>query len=521
MNFFTMQPTKKVKLGNVFQLDLNTTSELEKEYLESMPYQHSVIKSLFSDSLLRKVREEILANLEFTEKETDIYKVNQTGDLANLDKLPPSELAMLSNLFELRNAIYSRSFREFIQKITGVSGLSSSNVDLSINNYKNGCHLLNHDDVIGTRAVSFILYLPDPDVEWLATDGGRLELYPVVEMGTPANEPSKMVLPVWNTFAFFAVQPGYSFHSVEEVFGEKERLSISGWFHFAQPGEPEYCQQPIQARKEGKSTLNQLLEKDSVGVMDYEEEFGDLEAHDLEILKKYLNPAYLQPRNLNSVTEVFKNEGSLELHHFLNKQVEELVHNITDHYDSNLANNIQSHGTAIPDGWECKGPPHLMRYVSMIQDDGLFGELRTFFRGESFRKWVNQVTGLVPISRRVQVRRFRPSLDYTLALSSPTSFLDVNLSLTAVHEDFCDGDVGGYSNYMNPSDPNSDAAIYSKISANEDDELLTTGAFWNRLHIVRRKPGMLKFIKYVSASAPWSRWDIEGEYLCNTDVIEE
>lgn len=44
-----------------------------------------------------------------------------------------------------------------------------------------GGHLLNHDDVIGTRAISFIIYLTDPDDSWTAENGGALELYPLVE----------------------------------------------------------------------------------------------------------------------------------------------------------------------------------------------------------------------------------------------------------------------------------------------------------------------------------------------------
>ena len=42
-----------------------------------------------------------------------------------------------------------------------------------------GCHLLCHDDVIGTRRVSYIIYLTDPDDEWEERDGGALELYPI------------------------------------------------------------------------------------------------------------------------------------------------------------------------------------------------------------------------------------------------------------------------------------------------------------------------------------------------------
>lgn len=49
----------------------------------------------------------------------------------------------------------------------------------SIHQSYEGCHLLCHDDVIGTRRVSYIIYLTDPDEEWLKEDGGALELYPL------------------------------------------------------------------------------------------------------------------------------------------------------------------------------------------------------------------------------------------------------------------------------------------------------------------------------------------------------
>ena len=54
--------------------------------------------------------------------------------------------------------------------------------------------------------------------------------------GTPATDPSAELLPAWNSMAFFTVAPGRSFHSVQEVFAEdKPRLSISGWYHAAEP----------------------------------------------------------------------------------------------------------------------------------------------------------------------------------------------------------------------------------------------------------------------------------------------
>ena len=43
--------------------------------------------------------------------------------------------------------------------------------------YARGGHLLCHDDVIGTRCVSYILYLSRPGQQWVPRLGGALELY--------------------------------------------------------------------------------------------------------------------------------------------------------------------------------------------------------------------------------------------------------------------------------------------------------------------------------------------------------
>jgi Rps23 Pro-64 3,4-dihydroxylase Tpa1-like proline 4-hydroxylase len=140
---------------------------------------------------------------------------------------------------------------------------------MSVNTYRKGCHLLNHDDVIGTRRVSYILYMPLPNYQlWQEQWGGALELYPVKEKeeGTqgvlePEPVPTKSIPPAWNQFILFEVQPGRSFHSVQEVVvGEGEdgwqRLSISGWFHAAQPGEDGYEGDVAQS---GPSSREQLV----------------------------------------------------------------------------------------------------------------------------------------------------------------------------------------------------------------------------------------------------------------------
>jgi hypothetical protein len=60
----------------------------------------------------------------------------------------------------------------------------------------------------------------------------------------------------------FEVQPGKSFHSVEEVVVDtdrygRQRLSISGWFHKAQPGEEDYDADDVEL--DTHSSLKQLV----------------------------------------------------------------------------------------------------------------------------------------------------------------------------------------------------------------------------------------------------------------------
>lgn len=77
---------------------------------------------------------------------------------------------------------------------------------MSVNSYRKGCHLLNHDDVIDTRRVSYILYMPisgpgKSEHEWKTEWGGALELYDVIEkdgIKEPNAQPAKAIPPSWN-----------------------------------------------------------------------------------------------------------------------------------------------------------------------------------------------------------------------------------------------------------------------------------------------------------------------------------
>lgn len=185
--------------------------------------------------------------------------------MASLSYLTAEQLALLPGLLQLRDSLYSPQFRNFVRTVTGCGPLSGSKQDMSVNTYRSGCHLLNHDDVIGSRRVSYILYMPLPyGTKWDPAWGGALELYDTQpgpsSVPEPQSVPVKSIPPSWNQFVFFEVQPGKSFHSVEEVVVDytdgRQRLSISGWFHAAQEGEDGYDPDPVP---ELKSSLEQLV----------------------------------------------------------------------------------------------------------------------------------------------------------------------------------------------------------------------------------------------------------------------
>lgn len=547
----TQRPAKRLKTNSrrsseplhLFSsglLDETSRSKHAQLYADSKPYHHSVIPTLFQDDLVRAVREEIKENLVFTEKETDIYKVNQTGDLANLDGLGSEELSKLQSLSQLRNALYSETFRSFLRSVTSVGPLSGTKIDMSINNYTQGCHLLNHDDVIGTRSISYILYLPNPDEPWLPEYGGALELYPVKSKGIPVDEPSLILSPSWNQFIMFAVQPGHSFHSVEEVVATgKERLSISGWFHIAQEGESGYSPDSNATEKleeqQSKSTLEQLLSSSQNDYDEYSEAFvetEDLSEEDMEALKKLINPQYLDLRTLVQVNDKFCEESHIQLTNILREDVAEKLRRVLldkDASDGLQATKMTPHGTGVGRGWKIEGPPHRHRYL-VLDDEAqetdesckLLEEVQTSLRSTAFRKWLSIATSLTPISRKSTVRRFRPGLDYTLATSNDRSLVEVNLCMTPPNEEvWGEGEVGGYCCFMAPHE-DEDAAVYkTSTSEEEDGVLLTTQADWNKLTIVLRDPGILSFTKYVAVKAGGSRWDCLGQYTFATDESDE
>ena len=100
------------------------------KYISATPYSHLHIQSLCPPDVLKLIHEEVKLNLRANFKETDLFKVFQTDELAVLDDNASEK--KFTNLIKLRDAIYSEKFRNLVSKITGVNDLTER-VDCSTN----------------------------------------------------------------------------------------------------------------------------------------------------------------------------------------------------------------------------------------------------------------------------------------------------------------------------------------------------------------------------------------------------
>ncbi|KAI9869106.1 MAG: hypothetical protein M1813_002930 [Trichoglossum hirsutum] len=514
--------------------DGHVLESYRREYAKSKPYKHGVIRSLISDELLRSVRNEIQENLHFSPKETDIYKIHQSGDLANLDGLDDSSLAKLPSLLKLRDALYSTTFREELARITGSGPLSGKKTDMAINVYTPGCYLLCHDDVIGSRRVSYILYLTDPDKPWRAEWGGALRLYDTTSIEdeedghvtrVPEPEPTLSIPPSFNQLTFFAVQPGESFHDVEEVRacepgeaeGEDEggrvRMAISGWFHIPQKGEDGYIE-GLEEELAWKSSLVQLQGKadrldlprplvyryeeavhDKNGASskgkeaatdpEDEDEDEDLTEADLDLLLKYIAPTYLMPDTLEDMCAFFTEESSLKLEEFLSPKFSARLKAYVEREEQRLPLPEDTNAIESNTDWHVARPPHKHRFLyQQAATEG--GERRTeersplrelledLFPSNSFRKWLSIATSLTLDSCNVLARRFRRGKDFSLATGygEEGARIELTLGITPTGGWDADGDGDDEQDSKERGMERADADVggYEMYYAEEEDD---------------------------------------------------
>lgn len=244
-------------------------------------------------------------------------------------------------------------------------------------------------------------------------------------------------------------------------------------------------------------------------------------------LATWMNPQYLDMKVLEQLRDRFLDESAVQCKEILSKELYAKIKEATTKADAEQFTpcKMAAHGTGKGEGWVVHGAPHRCRFLevdSKAENKNntaeLFADLKSKFESEAFRQWLAVVGQVKPQGCRGAGRRFRPGHDYTLATTNTRgqAVLDVTLSLTSSSEEAWEsGECGGYECYMAPHDEDEDPATYK--AADEDGALLTLTAGANELSLVLRDEGVMRFIKYISARAPGSRWDVAFEY----DLPEE
>ncbi|KAL3938886.1 MAG: hypothetical protein SGBAC_006286 [Bacillariaceae sp.] len=510
-------------------LEGDKAKEIQQQYASSQPYSHAQIKDLFHSKFLLSVKEEIKSQTKVNFKESDLFRVYQSIDMANLE--PGSDLSMqLPNVMKLREVLYSQEWRTCIENLCGLPPSTLvDKIDCACNCHAPGCHLLCHDDVIGTRKVSYIIYLTEED--WKQDEGGSLELYGQ-QLDNPTSDkqstpiPLVRAWPLFNSMAFFVVKPGESFHAVQEVTGDRPRLSLQGWYHAAEP--PKNMELATLQQLKADNDASTAGAAEVTFAQSEEKEFSGA---DKEYLSKYILPEYLKEESMNEIQKKFENDSSVQLRSFLQ---DKWVPKMEPRSGKKRANDMNHYMEGVSTEWTLRGPAHKQRYLEFhpqpsTTDCQVTGSMLHYirmkvFESPVFARYLKRITGLDQPTgiKEGKIRRFRPGLDYTVAhygLLVQESVLDATLCFVA--DDNEDdkakweyGDSGGFECYIEADDAEDADGNQAADEYNEDDdtELLSVSASNNTLSLVYRDPGTMRFVKYVGSSAPSSRYDIAIEY---------
>jgi prolyl 3-hydroxylase /prolyl 3,4-dihydroxylase len=275
-----------------------------------------------------------------------------------------------------------------------------------------------------------------------------------------------------------------------------------------------------------------------------------------------MNPNYLTPDTVEKLSERFSDESSLQLSELLSKSFAEKL-------KAEIGPLDKEHSPYAP-STNVARPPHKHRFHFWQQNDEGLGEgahsaLVGFLTSVAFKKWLQLVTGGSNVPKaNILARRFRRGQDYTLATGyeEPDPRLELCLNIsptegwTTTDEEVEDAEssgnaeeaanaqvngetgdeqenYGGYEVYMAGDDDEDEHEVTAQAStmtgagkrgkadpaiyraANNDDDggiLFSNPPSWNTMSIVLRDKGVLRFVKYVSRSAPGDRWDVTGEY---------
>ena len=195
---------------NIVESHFENSEKYASLFEQNVPIKHLVIENFLEkhEELLETVR-----NLEFKEKNSDLFDIFQTDDLSNTNNKILLEFLSLINSSKAKNFIFE------------ISGKKITNADFHATKYVKTHYLLPHDDQLEGRKIAYLYYCSTLEKE----DGGALELFSVNDEKRPV-EVVKSIQPKENTLVLFEVSDE-SFHQVSEVVKDIERFTIGGWFY--------------------------------------------------------------------------------------------------------------------------------------------------------------------------------------------------------------------------------------------------------------------------------------------------
>jgi hypothetical protein len=249
---------------------------------------------------------------------------------------------------------------------------------------------------------------------------------------------------------------------------------------------------------------------------------------DRKYLEGWISHEYLSVEGMSQLGEQFRLQRSMILHSFLKDEIVFAIKSAISAKAQRQSNQKHEHSDGFDAGWILCGPPHVRRFFrfqgsSDPNIDGESGNIggylakinESVFKSKAFGRWLTTVTAQQVRLRSEIIRRFRPGLDYTVALPY-SRHCDDKFSLTLSFVDdfetaskalWSSGDVGGYMCHMSPTEDQ--LATVAEVYTTEDDaSVLSVDASFNTLSIVECAGGGYDFVKFLSASAPSDRWDI-------------
>lgn len=188
-----------------------STVGVKEQFESAKPFPHVILDGFFEPQALLELIE-ALKEEEFYFKMSDLFTMYQTNDLVSSTKMKKFYMFFKSP-----------EFMNFCTKITGIE-FTPDKLDLQGSIYQDTNFLLCHDDQLEGRKLAFLLYLSDMQED----EGGALTLFES-EDGIPTKVKVR-IIPKINRFVCFEVSPE-SFHEVEEVLVNKQRLALGGWLH--------------------------------------------------------------------------------------------------------------------------------------------------------------------------------------------------------------------------------------------------------------------------------------------------